>query len=129
MEAFKFVRKPTGKAIHPRGSGHSVNRLTLKFEIFCAHPLPKSPLLIFHFLSHFPGDFVHGQFPILYTATFISQLQELGLSSTSKNRKRWRQTGSRQSPPIDDRSPIGKFGIDRICHMPPNERENSASTD
>ena len=35
------VRNSTGKAIQWRGFGHSVNRRTLKIEIFCAHPLPK----------------------------------------------------------------------------------------
>ena len=41
-----LVKNSTGKAIHCRGSGHSVNRRTPKIEIFCAHPLPKSPVLI-----------------------------------------------------------------------------------
>ena len=37
--------KELGKAIQWRGLGHSANRRTLKIKIFCAHPLPKSPLL------------------------------------------------------------------------------------
>ena len=40
------VKSSTGKASHSRGFGHSVNRWTLRIEIFCAHPLPESPLLV-----------------------------------------------------------------------------------
>ena len=41
------ISKPKqSKAIHWRGFGQSVNRRTLRIEIFCAHPLPKSPLLV-----------------------------------------------------------------------------------
>ena len=41
-----LVRNSADKTIHRRGSGHSANRRTLKIAIFCAHPLPKSPLLV-----------------------------------------------------------------------------------
>ena len=40
-----LVRNSTEKTIQWRGFSHSVNRWTLKIEIFCTHPLPKSPLL------------------------------------------------------------------------------------
>ena len=51
------VRKSTGKTIHRRGQGHSVNRGalksesfalrgTLKSEILCAYSLPKTQLLL-----------------------------------------------------------------------------------
>ena len=40
-----LVRTSTGKAIQWRGSGHSLNRRTLKTESCCPHPLPENRLL------------------------------------------------------------------------------------
>ena len=42
-----LVRISTGKAIQWRGSGHSLNRRTLKLKSCCPHPLPQIMGIIF----------------------------------------------------------------------------------
>ena len=51
--------------------GHSLAISSISVAIF-GHFKPGA---IFHFLSHFPGIFVSGRFPILHMATSIARLE------------------------------------------------------
>ena len=86
-EYLALVRNSIGKTIHWRGFGHTVNRRTLKIEIFCAHPLPKFPLL--------PENFLQISRPItafetwLLSATVHAQDWGASSSTTRDERQDW----------------------------------------
>ena len=60
-----------GKPARHKNPGKMGKKMENGARPFFAH---SGPAAIFHFLSHFPGIFVSGRFPILYMATSIATL-------------------------------------------------------
>ena len=67
----------------PKWKNGPQNGIIGHFSISVAIFRPFRPGAIFHFLSHFPGIFASGRFPILYMATSIATLAPLPLINDS----------------------------------------------